>query len=292
MEATHKTRPLGVEDAHVRPAGHAVAIPQDDVHNRPAGGVPPHPVVVDHDGHGHPVIHEANNRPGRGFLVGILTSIAFIFWLIAMTTPIAMLDYGDGSGTTTTGSGTQIDQPKGKLHVDPWHACNRRESSSVAICRPMGHEHESCTQTRDMFRVEQAFLLLTGLMLMPLLGCAAVDFSHKLDARTPPLPFGLSTHGWTIFFAVCTALMSLVAFALGFAIPRSDPCNDGALIDQPDFNWGPSPVFSLLIFIFSLIIIVIALVLREDGSTKTAEEIKHPHHPRMAAVRGNEPLAA
>jgi hypothetical protein len=236
---------------------------------------------------GHRGVHDsgfgpAHHRrfPRRGFLIGLLGTLALMCWVVAMTTPIAMIDYGDGD-SVTDGSG---EPSAGMVHVDAWHACNRRDDGKVAVCRPMGHPDEPCTELRDHFRVEQAFLLLTGLMLLPLLVCAALDFSHKLDANTPDLPHRLDRHEWLIFFAVCSALMSLVAFAVGFAIPHIDSCENGSLKDQPDFAWGPSPVFSLLIFILSLVMIVLAVVLRRDGSRKTKEEIKHQ--------RLNEPVVA
>jgi hypothetical protein len=229
--------------------------------------------------HLHPAAvtaHPSRAHYRRGFIIGLVTSIALVFWLIAMTTPIGMVDYKQDN--------------QGRLSVDAWHTCSKLEDGAVTFCRPLGHADDECATSRDTYRVEQAFLILTGLMLIPLLCCAAVDFSHKLDAHQRVLPFHLGTHGWMLFFAIMTALMSLVAFAVGFAIPRMNPCSNGSLYDAPNFEWGPSPIFSLLTFVCALVDIAVALALRQDGSVKTREEVAHPNEP-VVVVHDNEPLA-
>jgi hypothetical protein len=191
--------------------------------------------------------------PARGTILLGLSFFALIAWIIAMATDIAWADQSNGQGFATT-------IPR-ETHVDTWFTCTDPDpaaGSAVPVCFRNNDDELDCQEYADRFRVVQSFLVMAGILLLPLIICSALDrFALLSDERHTfgPRAILMALSGVIMMF-------SIVSFSVAFSIPKTRLCDRREFADAPGFRWGPSPFFTALICLLTFISLIVAAVKR------------------------------
>lgn len=192
----------------------------------------------------------------RGAIVAGLGFLMIIFVTVQLSTPIFTNNVSRGN-------------VEADFWYDPFYSCARGKDLPWA-CSRVADPNIKCSEIVSRNQAHQAFCIMTALFVTLIFLAGLFDFIGNLQ-----LPFSLPNAGplqlnfnvVEIILAVVAWLFSLIAFAIGFSIPRTKYCGPGKSIDSPDFAWGASPWFGVLLWILTMVTIAVALVVPAGGKS-------------------------